>query len=78
MDCFTRPAKPGRVEKRAFSDVFRGGPSAGSRRLEFPADSPPRTSLRWFDPPYQTAFWEGEVMCCSCFTQKTARTLRSE
>ncbi|QDV66415.1 hypothetical protein Poly24_01010 [Rosistilla carotiformis] len=27
------------------------------------AAAPPRTSLRWFDPPPQTSFGEGGVMC---------------
>ncbi|QDS88681.1 hypothetical protein EC9_28730 [Rosistilla ulvae] len=28
----------------------------GSNDADWPRDSQPRTSLRWFDPPFQTAF----------------------
>ncbi|QDS88683.1 hypothetical protein EC9_28750 [Rosistilla ulvae] len=31
----------------------------GSNDVELPRDTPPRTSLRWFDPPLQTAFLGG-------------------
>ncbi len=31
----------------------------GSNDVELPRDAPPRTSLRWFDPPLQTVFLGG-------------------
>ncbi len=57
----TSPARRsrGRVGKRAFSKFFGEGIRTGSNASDRPRDVPPRTSLRWFDPPLQTAFAGG-------------------
>ncbi len=59
MPNYTRPAKPGRVEKQAFSEFFGEGIRTGSNANDSPHDVPPRTSLRSFDPPPANCVWGG-------------------
>ncbi|QDV66752.1 hypothetical protein Poly24_04400 [Rosistilla carotiformis] len=59
---FTRPAELGGSGNERLASFPGEGHSAGLNAVDLPCNSPPRTSLRWFDPPLQAALGEGEVI----------------